>query len=721
MVRLSLVLVVLFGACLAEANVQANDAAIGANPVRKIVTLMQEMQKEIEESGEKEQELYDKFMCYCETTTTDLSSARDQSDSSIKEFSATLEESKAEKAQIDQELAEHKSDREAAKADLAKATAIREKEAEAFAATEADSTVNIGALSASIPAIEKGMGGAALMQVPASKPLLKLVESSASLSQIDKERVSSFLSGKDEEEYAPQSGQIVGILKTMKDEMEANYAGAQKDEASSAAAFADLKAAKTNEIQLASDAIETKGARSGTLAVTIVETQSALDDAETEKADAEKYLASLASACTEKTKEWTARQGLRAQEVSAISEAISILNDDDALDIFKKAAPAVFVETKVSEAKRRQMGFLALPSGKASRLQKAQAIVSSISAIYKSTQLELLSFNLKAALKRGLSKQTQPEEMGSVTGIIDDMIEVLKAEGKDDEKHRDWCKEELQTTEEEKLTVQDKADSLASAVSELEDQIKTVGDEIGTLEDEITKMDASVALATINRKKEHAEYTESLTLSEAAIQLLEKAKNRLNKFYNPALYKAPPKKELSEEDAIYTSMGGKLEEAPAFVQINEHKAKKVVPPVPPETFGAYQPAGGKSGGVMALMDNLTKELQADVAQAKHDEEMAQKEYDDLMTESRDTRASNSKSIVDKEATKANLGANLEDVKESQSVTLEELDQVHTYLGETHSSCDFILANFDLRRQARDTELESLGNAKAVLAGANFSG
>jgi chromosome segregation ATPase len=399
------------------------------------------------------------------------------------------------------------------------------------------------------------------------------------------------------------------------------------------------------------------------------------------------------------------------------------LNDDDALDIFKKAIPAALLETKANEKSRRKMGFLAVVSTKASRLAKAEAIVNSASQIYKSKQLELLSYNLKMAVKRS-NQPAGEEEFGQVSGIIDDMIAVLENEGKDDEKHKEWCTEEFHTSEGEQAEVQDKADSIASGISELTDEAKTTADDIAMLEQEIKAMDASVALASINRKKEHAEYTESLTLTEAAIQLIEKAKNRLQKFYNPALYKKPEKKELSMEDAIYSRMGGDVgaEAAPAaFVQISAHVSKKVAPPAPPETFGAYQKAGGKSGGVMGLMDMLVTELQADLAQAKHDEQMSQKEYDDLMEQSRETRQQNAKSIVEKEGTKAGLEKKLEEAKESQATTQDELANVHGYIGELHSSCDFVMQNFDLRREARNNEIESLKNAKAVLAGANFSG
>merc|ERR1719390_353460 len=98
------------------------------NPIRKIVTLMQDMQKEIEAEGEKEKELYDKFMCFCETAETDLANAAEAAKGKIAELSSKLEAETAEKSQTDQELTEHKADREGATKDLDEATAIRSKE-----------------------------------------------------------------------------------------------------------------------------------------------------------------------------------------------------------------------------------------------------------------------------------------------------------------------------------------------------------------------------------------------------------------------------------------------------------------------------------------------------------------------------------------------------------------------------------------------------------------
>merc|ERR1719460_3347169 len=131
--------------------------------------------------------------------------------------------------------------------------------------------------------------------------------------------------------------------------------------------------------------------RTGELAVSVVQTQDALDDTNSELADTEKFLATVKVQCVEKTKEWQARSALRAQEVAAISEAIAILNDDDALDVFKKAVPGA--------AAFQQVGFLQAKHTKASPLQKVQAILAGAAQTYRSQPLALISYSVSTQLK----------------------------------------------------------------------------------------------------------------------------------------------------------------------------------------------------------------------------------------------------------------------------------------------------------------------------------
>merc|ERR1719389_1552921 len=206
-----------------------------------------------------------------------------------------------------------------------------------------------------------------------------------------------------------------------------------------------------------------------------------------------------------------------------------------------------------------------------------------------------------------------------------------------------------------------------------------------------------------------------MQLNEAAVGLVGKAKNRLQKFYNPTMYKAPPKKEMSMED--------KIMQAGSFVQIRAHAKDEedsdVAPPEAPETFSGEYKKSEKSAGVIGLMDMMVREIETDMKDASYEEKTSQTDYAKLMSESEETRTANSKAIVTKTASKAEVEAKLDTAKDALTATNTDLDLIAATLGDLHMQCDFLLQNYDLRKEARTNEIESLKNAKAILSGADF--
>merc|ERR1719178_91862 len=422
------------------------------------------------------------------------------------------------------------------------------------------------------------------------------------------------------------SGEITGMLKAMLEEMEGDLKSANAAEESAVKNFGDLSAAKNSEISAATSAIESKTKRAGEVAVEIVQTQDDFEDTEADVAETQKFLADLGKQCAEKKAAWGERQTMRAQEVDAISQAIKILNDDDALDLFKKTSPSLT---------QTGMGFLQ-KSSKSSVALRAKMMMVSLAQVSRShqTQLSLIASALK----------TKAVDFSKITGMIDGMVDVLGKEQGDDDQQKSFCDDEFEKSADEKKETEESLASLAASIEEMTATVSTLSSEIETLQAEIKALDKAVADATEQRKEEHATFVQAQAENQAATQLVEAAKNKLNKFYRPNLYKAPQRRELTEEERIAVSAGAPdprdAEEAAAagqgiagtgitvFAQIRQ--ASNAVPPPPPETFGAYQKKDGKSNGVMALMDNMANDLKAEHTEAEHEEEVAQKDYEDLM-------------------------------------------------------------------------------------------
>merc|ERR1719421_1398634 len=99
-------------------------------------------------------------------------------------------------------------------------------------------------------------------------------------------------------------------------------------------------AAKKKEIEALTKAIEEKLVRVGELGVEIAEMKNDLEDTQEALAEDTKFLADLDKTCEAKKKEWELICKTRSEELLALSDTIKILNDDDALEIFKKTLPS---------------------------------------------------------------------------------------------------------------------------------------------------------------------------------------------------------------------------------------------------------------------------------------------------------------------------------------------------------------------------------------------
>jgi uncharacterized protein YbcI len=288
------------------------------------------MQKKVTAEGAKEQKLYDKFMCYCKNSGGDLSQSIAAAEDKMPAVASAIKEAEEKKVQLKADLKNHQLDRSAAKEAMAKASAIREKESSAFAAEKAELSANIDSIEKAVAAISSGMSGS-FLQTQTAQLLKKMIVSNSNLLEADRQDIMAFLSSGESAGYVPASGQIVGILKTMGDEMSKSLSEAEAEEKAAVESFDALISAKKKEVEANTKAIEVKTGRIGETAVAIVTMKNDLSDTEAQLLQDQKFLKDLDKTCESQTKEMEERKQTRAEELLAIAETIKILNDDDAL------------------------------------------------------------------------------------------------------------------------------------------------------------------------------------------------------------------------------------------------------------------------------------------------------------------------------------------------------------------------------------------------------
>jgi len=668
---------VAFLVCLGLGCVLASEQR--ANPIRKVVTMLQDMQKTVESEGEKEKELFDKFMCYCNNGAGSIDASIETATAQVSSLTGKIATEAAQKSQMDQDVKQHKADRVAAKATIQESTAMREKEAAEFASSSGEMKANVEAMGGALAALKKGLS-ASLLQTSVGQTLRNILQHSPLVDADDRGALVSFLENGDSE---GGSDQIVGIVAQMKETMEGDLKESTAGEGQAKASFASLMTSKEEEIVAAGKAVEEKTVRVGELAVSVATSKADLEDTQDAMTEDEKLKGNLASSCATKSKEWDERSKLRAQEVEAISETIEMLNGDDALELFKKTLPSA--------------SFIQLATTTRMQQRRATKILRRMMSNDPKH-----SMNLRAILL-GLKSGSAGGGFGQVTTMIDNMISTHGKDQTADDEKRDFCIAELDKTADEEKEHKGTIADLEADIEEKEDAVASLTSEITALQKGIEALDKSVVEATEQRKDEHSEYTATSASNQAAMELIAMAKNRMNKFYQPSLYKAPPT--TTVEDSPY-----------GLLQISMH-AKRADPGPAPETFKGEYKKSGESTGVIAMMDQMVKDVEMDIKEGKMDEASAQKDYEEAMKDAATKRSDDSKLIVEKQGAKADEATNLQSVRAERATKADQLSITQGKMDDLHIDCDYLLSNYEDIKKDRATEVDGLKQSKAVLAGA----
>merc|ERR1712014_504096 len=305
--------------------------------------------------------------------------------------------------------------------------------------------------------------------------------------------------------YAPQSGEIFGILKQMLETFEKDLAESQKEEMANQKAYEDLKAAKEDEIAAGQAQIDKKTQE---LADTDEKNAQAKEDIEDTKkslsAD-EEFLMMLKEKCSMTDKEWEERQKTRQLEMEAVSKALAVLSGDDAHDLFTRTFNPAFVQESSRNTRQRE---------------QASQLLSSVAKKLNNPRLATLAVRVRL------------DAFTRVKKAIDDMVAQLLKEKEDEIKHKDFCVDEFNSNElQTEKKEREKAD-LTAKIEDLELTIKQLTEAIDALKAEIAEMQVQLKRAGEDREKENKEFQMTVADQRATQKLLQAALTVLKSFYD---------------------------------------------------------------------------------------------------------------------------------------------------------------------------------------------
>merc|ERR1719160_1231723 len=287
------------------------------------------------------------MVCWCEAGDKEKTKSIADAEQHLADLTASIEELTANSARLTTEISNLEKEVKANGQALDQATALRQKELAEFVAEEKDSVQSISGLKAAIVAISKHHAGASMLE---DKTALKQVADmlgshmgrykmilAGVVTPTQKKTVSAFLQQKNN--YAPQGGEIFGILTNMKESFEANLATAQKNEADEIA---------NGNAQIDSKTVERATADEKCAA----DKQDTEDTSKTLAADQE-YLAMLKETCANMDSQMEERVKTRNEEIEACSKALAVLTGDDARDTFSRTLGFVQTRSSSSDKDRR--------------------------------------------------------------------------------------------------------------------------------------------------------------------------------------------------------------------------------------------------------------------------------------------------------------------------------------------------------------------------------
>jgi chromosome segregation ATPase len=361
------------------------DAEAAKNrPVAKVTNLLKDMIKQLEKEAEEDEEIYDKLACWCETNDKKKNKAIKDAEAKIKDLTTKIADYTATSARLNAEIKNLKKEVADNQDALESATAIRQKELAEFNAEEKELLLSINGLKNAVTVLSKVQGGASFLQngnVNGVANIISyqlathssMIESVLTMHQRDV--LNSFVQAPQDffdaaptfkQSYAPQSGEIFGILNQMKESFETNLAETQKDEAANVAAYEDLKAAKEEEIAAGLSQIETKTDELASTDEKLAEAKEEIEDTKSALTADEEFLMMLKEKCSVTDAEWEERQKTRQEEIEACSKALSVLTSDEAHDLFTKTFNPAFVQkaSKSHSERRNQASSVLMAAAK---------------------------------------------------------------------------------------------------------------------------------------------------------------------------------------------------------------------------------------------------------------------------------------------------------------------------------------------------------------------
>jgi len=636
--------------------IAAHGFAEQVNPIEQVLTMISDLQAKVISEGEGSHKVFAEFSEWCEDEARELGFSIKTAKGEIANLEATIAKESANIEVLNTKIEDVAAELSSDEADLKAASEIRAKERADFEAEAKELTEVIDTLKRATAILEREMAksaGASMLQLKNAGTLTQaftaMVQASL-ISSSDAGKLTGLLqqmqqsTDEDADAGAPaaavykgQSGGIVEVLQDLLEKAETQLDGLRKAETSSMQNYEVLAQNLKDEIKNGNADMEE--AKKGLAASSSAKAEAQGDLASTSKALAsdEDTKAALHANCMEKAETFEAEQKSRGEELKAIAEAKSIIQE------------------ATSGATSQTYSFLQLRS---SSDVAAVRFVQGLAQKQNSTALAQLAMQMASAAR------VSADPFAKIKGLIADMIDNLEKEAAADAEHKAFCDKELGENEAKEADKIAEIEKVTTKIDQWSARSAQLKEEAATLDKELAALAKSQQTMDKIREDEKALYDKNRPELEQGLEGVKLALKVLRDYY------AKDDKAHSASDGASSGIIGLLE------VIESDFSKNLAEMVSTEEAAvneyeeqSKQNAVDKTNKEQDVKHKTQEALSRDkeTAEAKSDREGVQKELDAVQAVLKSLHAQCDETVTPYEELKRRREAEVAGLKEALSI------------------------------------------------------
>jgi len=680
--------------------------------VDKVVSMLEDLQLQVLAEGEAEAATYNKFACFCKTTQKDKSEAIKTGKSEKESLSADIKKLSKQRDDLDDKIAKLQEAIKKAEDAMEKRTKKSDAANKVYKTNEADLKAALYALTEAIKVL-KGSKTPSLVQLQSIGKTVQqaaLLADALGLEGAGVHKAATFFLQQGDvpvemEDYKFHSSSIIETLEGLLNDFRKTKAGVDADEVQRVQEYdmfmqdkTDFVKAKTLAMEEAKKLRDQKIEDIGTASqeLTTVSAQ-LLDDMQ--------YLDELNTICSDKAKTWDQRTKLRANELTAITQATgivkatvaektqaatvrlaqtgSVVHIADAVASSASAMEAIEAEAEISESDSAP-GFLQMRSVNKHEPASADAGRQLIISLLNNKGREL-----KSTLLTSLATKIAADPFAKIKKLIQELIERLLQEAANEANQKGWCDKATADATQKRSYAADEIEDLNAKMAKLAALSDKLGEEIKTLNAEIKELNDKRAEAEAARKEESAENANTVTEAKAGLDAVKMAIDILDKFYKTS---AKAKVDLSLAQ-------GPLDDAPDAGFDNGE---------------AYKGAGAEAGGIIGMMEVIQSDFERTISETKKAEAEAKKDHLEFMTETGSSLAEKKVALKEKTRLKDETDNSFNDAEDEMTSQTKILVTSIKELMELKEACVDTGMSYADRVAMREQEIASLKKALCIL-------